>query len=186
MSRVFLSVFLIVLLLFVLIPVAAAQDIPGTPTTEDILGPVVAIAIAVNAFVEFVKPRIRATKFAVGVQDSLLLLIAVSAGIAAVFMAGGLANLFPNAPARYQTFALVLTGVVAAFGAEFLHVLVDFLYAGRDWLRPIPTDDDKVSRADLSKALRRNVPVPEMGAAKGEIDVDVYPRLHPSPPDEFN
>lgn len=185
MSRV-RSLFLLYLVLFVLVPVAAAQDIPGVPTTEDILGPVAAIAVAVNAFVEFVKPRVRTTKFSVGVQDSLLLLIAVSAGIAAVFMAGGAANLFPNMPVRYQTFALILTGVVAAFGAEFLHVLVDFLYAGRDWLRPTPDASEKVSRSDLSKALRRNVPVPEIGTAKGQIDVDVYPRLHPSPPDERN
>lgn len=172
MSRVH-SLFLIFLLLFVLVPVAAAQDVPGAPTTEDILGPVVAIAIAVNAFVEFVKPRIRATKFSVGVQDSLLLLIAVSAGIAGVFMSGGLANLFPNAPVRYETFALILTGVVAAFGAEFLHVLVDFLYAGRDWLRPTtPEAKPQANKKEVTISidpLRRNVPVPPIPKTPDEF-----------------
>jgi hypothetical protein len=174
-NRPFNILFLLFVLLFVLVPVVAAQDVPGSPPTTERAGAVLAIALGVNRFVEFLKPRVRATKFSEQVQDSLLILIALVAGVAATFMANGAANLFPDTAVRYPIFALVLTGIVAGFGAEFVHILVDVLYAGRDWVKPaiysversdttttVIKDNSEGAEVAVAPTALRRTPVPEI------------------------
>lgn len=95
---------------------------------------VLAAAAAVNRFLEFVKPRVRALPYSVEVQDSILVFIQVLAGVAVALM--GNLSLFAGVPTIPAPAALFLTGAIVGLGADAIHIVLDFLYGWRDATRP--------------------------------------------------
>jgi hypothetical protein len=107
---------------------------------------VLAASAAVNRFVEFVKPRIRALKYSVDVQDSILVLIQVLAGIAVALM--GNLNLFTGIATLPTVFATVLTGVVVGLGSDVINVVIDLLYGWKN--NVTSTQSAESASADIS------------------------------------
>ena len=95
---------------------------------------VLAASAAVNRLVEAIKPAIRKTAFSTDIQDGLLVVIAVLAGIAVSLM-GGL-SLFTGVPTVPPLGGLILTGAIVGLGADAIHIVIDFLYSWRDAVRP--------------------------------------------------
>lgn len=91
---------------------------------------VLAASAAVNRFVEFVKPRVRALPYSTDVQDSLLVFIQVLAGIAIALM--GNLSLFVGVPSIPAWFATVLTGVIVGLGSDVINVVIDLLYGWKN------------------------------------------------------
>lgn len=106
---------------------------------------ILAASAAVNRFVEFVKPRIRALKYTVEVQDSILVFIQVLAGIAVALM--GNLNLFVGIATLPAIFATVLTGVVIGLGSDVINVVIDLLYG---WKNNVTTQSTGSKSADIS------------------------------------
>lgn len=91
---------------------------------------VLAASAAVNRFVEFVKPRVRAFKYSVEVQDSILVMIQVLAGIAVALM--GNLSLFTGVASIPVWFATILTGVIIGLGSDVINVVIDLLYGWKN------------------------------------------------------
>jgi hypothetical protein len=87
---------------------------------------VLAASAAVNRFIEAVKPFVRKLNVSVEVQDSVLVVIQVAAGIALALM--GQLNLLIGVPTIPPLVAVILTGAVLGLGADIVNVVVDFLY----------------------------------------------------------
>jgi hypothetical protein len=100
---------------------------------------VIAASAAVNRFVEFIKPYVRKLQYTVDIQDGLLVLIAVLAGVAVAFM--GNLNLFVGIPNLPVVFAQILTGVIAGLGADVINVVIDLLYG---WKANVESKSAKV------------------------------------------
>lgn len=98
---------------------------------------VLAAAAAVNRLVEFLKPYMRKLHYTESVQDGLLVLTALLAGVAVALM--GNLSLFTGVANVPATAGLVLTGAVIGLGADFIHIVFDFLYGWRD--RVVPPDN---------------------------------------------
>lgn len=127
--------FIVLVLLFVVAPVAA-QDTGGGNTDPIVaqFGLFFAAAAAVNRFVEFTKPRVNATKWSDEAKGAALTFTAVTAGIATSFL--GHLNLAVSYAAVPELAGVVFTGAVLGIGADFLHVALDLVYGWRDSLRP--------------------------------------------------
>lgn len=97
-------------------------------------GIILAAAAAVNRFVEFIKPYVRKLNWSVDIQDGLLVLIAMLAGVALAFI--GNLNLFVGVPNLPVVFAQILTGVVAGLGADVINVVIDLLYNWKNNTEP--------------------------------------------------
>lgn len=98
--------------------------------------PYIAIAAAVNRFVEVLKPAIRnlPIELADEVYNAIVQIVAVLLGIVLVSLAPGL-NLFVSIPAFSPLLGIVLTGAVVGLGAEAIDAVVDLLYS---WQQPKP------------------------------------------------
>lgn len=108
---------------------------------------VLAASATVNRFVEFVKPRVRALRFSVEVQDSILVLIQVLAGILVALM--GNLTLFTGVTAIPAWFATVLTGVIIGLGSDVINVVIDLLYGWKNNVTaPVATTES--ASADIS------------------------------------
>lgn len=95
---------------------------------------VLAASAAVNRLIEAVKPFVRKWNISTEVQDGVLVILQVLAGIAVALM--GNLSLFTAVP-QIPTFAgLMLTGAIIGLGADFIHIIIDFLYGWRDSVRP--------------------------------------------------
>lgn len=101
---------------------------------------VLAASAAVNRFVEFVKPVIRKLPYSVQVQDALLVLVQVLAGIA-VALIGNL-NLFIGVSALPQFAAVLLTGAIVGLGSDVINVVIDLLYG---WKNSVTTSSKSQS-----------------------------------------
>lgn len=91
---------------------------------------VLAASAAVNRFVAFVKPYIRQTKFTTEVQDGLLVLVQVLAGIVVALM--GSLNLFVGIPTLPPFAAYLLTGALVGLGADVINVVIDLMYGWKN------------------------------------------------------
>lgn len=107
---------------------------------------VLAAAAAVNRFLEFVKPRVRALKYSVEVQDSILVFIQVLAGIAVALM--GNLSLFTGIASIPVWFATVLTGVIIGLGSDVINVVIDLLYGWKN--NVTSTQSAESASADIS------------------------------------
>jgi len=98
--------------------------------------PYLAIAGAVNRFVEVLKPLIR--NLPVELEDkayeAVVQLVAVLLGIVLVSLAPGL-NLFISIPSLPPVLGVVFTGAVVGLGAEAIDAVIDLLYS---WQQPKP------------------------------------------------
>lgn len=106
---------------------------------------VIGASAAVNRFVEFVKPYVRKLQYTVDVQDGLLVLIQVLAGVAVALM--GNLNLFVGIATLPPLFATVLTGVIAGLGADVINVVIDLLYG---WKGNVVARQSGASSADVT------------------------------------
>ncbi len=99
------------------------------------VAPYLAIAGAVNRFVELLKPVIKGLPFELSdaVYNAIVQLIAILLGIVMVSLAPGL-NLFVSIPSMTPILGIVLTGAVVGLGAEAIDAIVDLLYS---WQRPV-------------------------------------------------
>lgn len=91
---------------------------------------ILAASATVNRFVAFVKPYIRSLKFSTDVQDGLLILVQVLAGILIALM--GSLNLFVGIPTLPPFAAYLLTGAVVGLGADVINVVIDLLYGWKN------------------------------------------------------
>lgn len=94
-----------------------------------------AASAAVNRFVEFIKPRIRALSWSVEAQDSALVFIAVLAGVMLAFLSN--LNLFTIVPRLPDFAAVALTGVLVGLGSDVLNAVLDLLYNWKDNSRKV-------------------------------------------------
>lgn len=87
---------------------------------------IIAASAAVNRVVEAVKPVVRKWNISVEMQDGVLVVLQILAGIALALM--GNLNLFIGVPQVTPFVAVLLTGAVLGLGSDVINVVIDFLY----------------------------------------------------------
>lgn len=129
----------------------------------------IAASVAVNRFVDFLKPYVRKLPYSADIQDALLLLIACASGVLLAF--SGQLNLFTVVPNIPPFVATVLTGVLCGFGADVINVVVSLLYNWKDANKPAePT-------ATITSARWAYAPTKATGPQVGAVikDGDIQP-----------
>lgn len=85
-----------------------------------------AAAAAANRFTEFAKAYVDKFQWSEQTRKSVLVLIAVLAGVAVALMSD--LNLFFGIARLPQTAGVILTGVLAGLGADVVNAFIDLLY----------------------------------------------------------
>jgi len=96
-------------------------------------GAFMAAAATINRFVEFVKPLVAKLNLGEQAYKSVLVVIAVLAGVAVALL--GKLNLFAGVGDMNATVGILLTGVLSGLGADVLNAFIDLLYGWRDVVR---------------------------------------------------
>lgn len=89
-----------------------------------------AAAAAVNRFAEFSKGYIDKFAWAEQTRKSVLVLISVLAGVLIALMSN--LNLFAGIGRLPEMAGVILTGVLAGFGADVINAFVDLLYGWKN------------------------------------------------------
>jgi hypothetical protein len=94
--------------------------------------PFLAAVALVNRACEFVKPVIRTWNVKREIQDAILMAIAALVGVMVCLISelNLLGGLVEN-----RVIGIVMTGFVVSIGADFVNLIFDLLYAGRDVIR---------------------------------------------------
>jgi hypothetical protein len=100
---------------------------------------VLGASVAVNRFVEFIKPYIDKLGFSEDVRKGVLVLVSVLVGILIALLSNGAVNIFTSVPALPPIAGQILTGVLAGFGADVLNAFVKLLY----WRDNLPASASK-------------------------------------------
>lgn len=108
---------------------------------------IVAASATVNRFVAFVKPYIRKLPYSTEIQDGLLVLVQVLAGILIALL--GSLSLFAAIPTLPPIVAYVLTGAAIGLGADVLNALIDLLYGWKNNVTTLPASVES-AKADVT------------------------------------
>lgn len=108
---------------------------------------VIAASAAVNRLIEAVKPFVRKWNVSIEIQDGVLVVLQMLAGIALALM--GNLNLFVGLPSVTPGIAVLLTGAVLGLGSDVINVVVDFLYGWKNNVTA-PTAATESASADIS------------------------------------
>lgn len=93
-------------------------------------------AIAVNRFVEALKPYIDKLGLADNTRKGVLILIAVLSGILIALLSNGAINLFAVIYAMPTLLGQILTGIIIGFGSDIVNAFITLLYGARDRVAP--------------------------------------------------